>query len=129
MASYLLDSNIIIDVLNGKRGRGEWLANLTRQRHVLACCPINVTEVYAGMRPHEERPTSELLQSLQFYAISFQVARLAGELQNAHSKKGISLATADVTIAAVAIYYGLTLVTDNVKHYPMKEIKLYKLPN
>jgi hypothetical protein len=35
----------------------------------------------------------------------------------------------DVTIAVVvAIYNKLTLITDNLKHYPMKELMLYPLP-
>jgi predicted nucleic acid-binding protein len=38
------------------------------------------------------------------------------------------LATTDVTIAAVALYHHLTLITDNLKHYPMKELNLYPLP-
>jgi hypothetical protein len=33
-----------------------------------------------------------------------------------------------LTIAAVAIHNQLILVTDNVKHYPMKELSLYPLP-
>ena len=35
---------------------------------------------------------------------------------------------ADATIAAVAIANELTLLTDNVKDFPMKEIVLYPLP-
>ena len=40
----------------------------------------------------------------------------------------VSLATSDVTIAAVAIHHQLILITDNLKHYPMKELTLYPLP-
>ena len=54
MATYLLDTSVIIDALNDKRGRREFLLGLVRQGHLLACCPVNVTEVYAGMRPKEE---------------------------------------------------------------------------
>jgi len=44
-----------------------------------------------------------------------------------YSKKGITLATTDVTIAAVALYHQPTLMTGNLKHYPMKELSLYPL--
>jgi predicted nucleic acid-binding protein len=44
------------------------------------------------------------------------------------AKKGTTLALADVTIAAVAIVHGLTLITDNVKHFPMKELRRYQFP-
>ena len=94
----------------------------------MACCAINVVEVYAGVRFNEEIYTSELLQSLQYYPITWPVGRLAGLLKRDFSRKGVTLAATDVTIAAVAIYHELTLITDNLKHYPMKELTLYPLP-
>ena len=51
MATFLLDTSVIIDAINGKRDRGQFLKGLLEQGHLLACCPINVTEVYAGLRP------------------------------------------------------------------------------
>jgi len=49
MAIYLLDTNIIVDAINEKRGRNRFLLDLAEQQgHTLACCPINVAEVYAG---------------------------------------------------------------------------------
>ena len=51
MATFLLDTSVIIDAINGKRDRGQLLQRLLEQGHLLACCPINVTEVYAGLRP------------------------------------------------------------------------------
>ena len=128
MATYLLDTSIIIDVLNGKRNRGQLCKDLLQQGHLLACCSINVTEVYAGLRSHEETKTRELLESLQYIPIVWPVARSAGVLKRDYARIGITLATTDATIAAIAIHYKLTLITDNLKHYPMKEISLYPLP-
>jgi len=128
MATFLLDTSVIIDVLNGKRNRGQILGDLGRQGHLLACCSINVTEVYAGMRTLEEIRTFDFLKSLQFYPVTWPIARLAGLLKRDHARKGVSLAITDVTIAAVAIHHQLTLLTDNLKHYPMKELTLYPLP-
>ena len=128
MATYLLDTSVIIDTLNGKQNRDEILKELLRQGHLLACCSINVTEVYAGLRSHEETRTRGLLESLQYFPISWLVARLAGLLKRDYARKGISLATTDATIAAIAIHHQLTLITDNLKHYPMKELSIYSLP-
>ena len=128
MATYLLDTSVIVDALNGKKNRGQILKELLQQGHLLACCSINVTEVYAGLRSHEETRTRELLESLQYFPISWPVARLAGLLKRDYGRKGITLATTDVTIAAVTIHHELTLITDNLKHYPMKELRLYPLP-
>ncbi len=45
-----------------------------------------------------------------------------------YARKGITLASTDVTIAAVALHHQLILITDNLKHYPMKELSIYPLP-
>lgn len=128
MATYLLDTSVIIDALNNKRNRRDLLLNLLRQGHLLACCPINVAEVYAGLRPKEEPATEEFLRTLEYYHITWPVARMAGLLKRDHHRKGVTLTLADATIAAVAIVHELTLLTDNVKDFPMKELTLYPLP-
>ncbi len=117
MPTYLLDTSVIIDALNGKRGRGQLFKELLQQGHLLACCSINVTEVYAGFRSHEEARTRELLESLQYFPISRPVVRLAGLLKRDYGRNGITLATTDATLAAVTIHHELTLITDNLKHY------------
>jgi predicted nucleic acid-binding protein len=128
MTTYLLDTSVIIDVLNGKRNRDQFLKGLLSQGDMLACCAVNVSEVYAGMRPKEESRTEALLQSLEYYDITWDVARLAGLLKRDYSKKGQTLSLSDTKIAAVALEYNLTLITDNVKHYPMPKLKLYPVP-
>lgn len=127
MTTYLLDTSVIIDVLNGKRDRDALLKGLLSQGDMLACCAINVSEVYAGMRPKEESKTEALLQNLDYYEINWEVAKHAGLLKRDYSKKGQTLSLTDTTIAAVALEYNLTLITDNVKHYPMPQLKLYPL--
>ncbi len=127
MATYLLDTNIIIDVLNNKRNRNESLLQLAEQGHTLACCPMNIAEVYAGMRPKEEELTSTLLRSLELYPITFSVAELAGRLKRDYSRKGKILSIADTIIAAVALHNQLTLITNNIVDFPMKELSIYSL--
>ena len=128
MATYLVDTSVIIDALNDKRGRRDLLLALVKQGHLLACCPINVMEVYAGMREKEEAATEEFLRSLEYYHLTWAVARLAGLLKRDYWQKGTTLTVADATIGAVALAHELTLMTDNVKDFPMKELVLYPLP-
>jgi len=128
VATYLLDTSVIIDTLNSKRGRRDLLLGLVKQGHLLACCSINVTEVYAGMRPKEQTATEEFLRSLEYYHLSWPVARLAGLLKRDHARKGTTITVSDASVAAVAIAHQLTLMTDNVKDFPMKELSLYSLP-
>jgi predicted nucleic acid-binding protein len=128
MAAFLLDTCVIIDALNNKRGRPGLLLNLVRSGHVLACCPINITEVYAGMRPKEEAATQELLASLQHLPITPAAARMAGEFKRDYARKGTTLNLGDVIIAAVAIQHQATLLTDNIKDFPMAGLSLFPAP-
>lgn len=128
MATFLLDTTVIIDALNEKKNRNLFLVDLVEQGHTLACCPVNVAEVYAGLRPKEEQRTEALLRSLQFYPITFPIAELAGRLKREHGRRGKTLSIADIIIAAVAIHNRLTLMTDNTIDFPMEDLALYPLP-
>lgn len=128
MATFLLDTNIIIDAINGKHNRNGALIALAEAGHTLACCPVSVAEVYAGMRHKEEPKTTTLLRSLRLFPISFEVAETAGRLKREYAKRGTTLAIADALIAAVAIDNGIALVTDNAKDFAMPELLLHPLP-
>lgn len=128
MPTYLLDTTVIIDALNDRRNRKLLLLDLLKQGHLLGCCPINVTEVYAGLRPKEESATEEFLKSLEYYQITWPIARLAGLLKRDYARTGKTLTVSDATIAAVAIHHKLSLLTDNVRDFPMKELAIYPLP-
>ncbi len=128
MATYLLDTTVIIDALNDKRNRNRSLVNLAEQGNTLACCAITNAEVYAGMRPKEEARTAALLHSLQLYPITFPVAELAGRLKGHYRAKGTVLSIPDAMIAAVALHYQLALITNNVKDFPMPALSFHRLP-
>ncbi len=128
MPTYLLDTSVIIGALNDKRNRRFILLDLLKQGHVLACCPINVSEVYAVVRPKEELETETFLRSLKYYDITWPIARAAGLLKRDYASRGKTLTLADATIAAVAIQHNLTLLTDNIRDFPMKELTIYPLP-
>ncbi len=129
MASYLLDTSVIIDALNGRRGRRELLFQLATRSSVLSCCTTNIIEVYSGMRAGEERETRKFLDNLLYYDVTRTIAARAGALRYEWARKGQSLSLADVSIAAVALEYDLTLMTNNEKHYPMSDLALYSFPS
>jgi predicted nucleic acid-binding protein len=129
MAVILLDSSVIFDHLNGRYGRTAFLEQLIEQGHVLACCSVNLTEVYAGLRSDEEDRTAAFLNSLEYLPVTVEIARKAGLLRRDWQKKGQTLSYTDVTIAAVALSNKVPLLTDNRKHFPMPELKLIPLPN
>ena len=128
MATILVDSSIIFDHLNGRYGRTEFLDRLIQQGHVLACCPVNITEVYAGLRPGEEAKTKGFIDSLECLPVTPAIARQAGLLRRDWRAKGQTLSYTDVTIAAIALANGVPLLTDNRKHFPEEGLELWPLP-
>jgi predicted nucleic acid-binding protein len=121
---FLLDTSRMIDALNGRRDCKAHLSHLLEEGHTLACCTINVIEIYAGMRPKERAATDDFLKGLEYYEVTWKIAERAGRLRYDWARKGQTLSLADVTIAAVAIEHGLVLLTDNPRHFPMPELSL-----
>lgn len=128
MPKLLLDTTFLIDVLYDRRGRADLMERLILEHYKLACCAINIAEVYAGLRAAEAQKTETLLRQLAYVPIGWEAAKLAGDLKREWAGKGITLTLTDTTIAAVCLTEGLTLVTDNRKHFPMPELALYPLP-
>ena len=128
MSVFLPDTNVLVDALNGKRGRREWLRGLVLQGDSLACCTITLAEIYAGMRPHEAQRTDQFLSAFVWYNSSRAIARRAGRLRFEWAQQGKTLSVTDTLIAATALEHGLILITGNRKHFPMHELSLHPLP-
>jgi predicted nucleic acid-binding protein len=125
MASYLIDTNILVLAIRRQQARAELFNTLLAAGHSLSCSVITIGEICARMRPHEVQRTEELLAALGAYNVTEQIARQGGSLKNVWAAKGRTLTLADTIIAATAIQYDLILVTENRKDFPMPEIRLY----
>jgi predicted nucleic acid-binding protein len=127
-ASYLVDTNILVDAIRQKKGRWELLEGLVQAGGSLACSVLTVGELYAGMKPHEKARTEELLAGFECHEVTEDIARYAGLLKNEWKAKGFTFGLVDMTIAATAIAHKLVLVTENRKDFPMPELTLLDLP-
>ncbi|MHB1700819.1 MAG: PIN domain-containing protein [Acidobacteriaceae bacterium] len=123
----LLDTSVLIDLLNGRKERRLLLAELLAQNNTLATTAINVAEIHAGMRDEEAARTSSLLADLRCYPATCAIAMRAGQLRRDWARRGRTLELPDLLIAATAMEYDLTLLTDNRKDFPMAELKLHPL--
>jgi tRNA(fMet)-specific endonuclease VapC len=126
--TVLLDTSVLIDILNRRGGRSELFRQLLQEGHAFACCAVTIAEVYAGMKPHEKSATEELLAGLEYFETPRTTAERAGRLKGTFARKGHTVGLQDVLIAAVALENDLVLATDNRKHFPMAELKLLALP-
>lgn len=124
MTNYLLDTNILIFRLRG-HPQVEHLLNQLSPDGDWYIASIIRTEILAGMRPHEEKVTLHLLNSLISLPIDNAIADRAGRWLYQYARQGITLAFPDAIIAATALEHTLTLVTTNAKHFPMPELSLH----
>lgn len=119
MPNYLADTSLIIDLINSRRERRNFVRQLLQPGDTMGYCTIALIEVYAGMKPGEERATDACFSRLLYYDVTPEIARVAGRLRYDWRRKGQSLSLADAAIAAVAMHHNLLLLTDNQKHFPM----------
>ncbi|MDE2994260.1 MAG: hypothetical protein OXU67_10295, partial [Chloroflexota bacterium] len=72
---------------------------------------------------------AEFFKNLRYWDITKEAAIRAGQLRYEFARQGITLSTPDTLIAAVAEEQEAVIVTDNVKDYPAKGMRLLSLRN
>jgi predicted nucleic acid-binding protein len=127
VADHLLDTNILILALRSDPKALDFLDALDRKKERACISVATRTEILAGMRPHEEERTMELLDSLDSLLVDEAVADRAGRLIYQYARRGIQLSFPDAVIAATALQHGLTLATTNPKHFPMPDLRFHPL--
>jgi predicted nucleic acid-binding protein len=121
MSDYLFDSGILIRHLRNQPGYPELTDRLMDEADVHISAMTRL-EVVRGMRERERGVTLGLFDSLQTIPVTGKIADLAGEFIRSWRERGVTLGDADAIIAATAIHHKLTLVTTNVRHFPMPEL-------
>lgn len=119
---YLIDTDIIIWVLRGKKKYKNLLQSL-KVEDSLTISTITVAEIYMNIFPSEIVKTENLLNEMQVWDVTTAISKQAGLYWQEYVKKLKSLSLSDCLIAATANINNLTLVSLNVKHFPMKDIK------
>lgn len=124
-SGILLDTTVLFDLLRHHKEAVAQVRELALRGFTLAICPITVAELYAGMRKGEEQSTEELISAFQWLPLTREVARKAGEIVASKRRAGRTHALDDMMIAATAIHYGYSLLTENRKDFVVQGIQLY----
>jgi len=116
LSRVLIDTDVLIDYLRGYPQSVEYLEGLTDIPYVSA---LTVAELFAGVKGNKEKEKLEsLIETFSVIELNRESARLGGLFLRDHGKShGVGLA--DALIAATAKLHGLTLITLNIKHFPM----------
>jgi tRNA(fMet)-specific endonuclease VapC len=128
LSKYLLDTTVLIAHLRGRQPVVELVTGLAQEGNELGICPVIVAELYSGISDRHRSLAEELIDSLEYWEATRDTAKMAGNYRYDFARKGVTLATTDVLVAAIAVAHGATLVTANIKHYPMDEIVLLQQP-
>ncbi len=126
MPKYLLDSDVIIEWLRRDETIVAWLEEHDAAGDFLACTPVSIAEIYAGLRPSEEFIIGDILSVLHCVEIDERIGRKAGHYRHTFGPShGVEIA--DALIGATAHVNGLTLCSRNLRHYPMRDVKKLRL--
>ena len=124
-SKYLIDTNILIDHLNGDSAANTFLRDVETGRLRATISVITECELLSGsvMTVREEREILDLLTLLPSVAVTSHVARLGAQLRRRYS-----MTVADALIAATAIRGHATLVTRNIKDFrSIKDLRLHSI--
>jgi predicted nucleic acid-binding protein len=115
--TQLFDSTILISHLRGDRRATDLLLEATSTGALASV--VSRAEIEGGMRSGERADVSRLFEGLRLIPVTDAAARRAGAYlrQFRRSHPGIDLA--DYLIAGSAEEAAATLVTLNVRHFPM----------
>jgi predicted nucleic acid-binding protein len=119
----LIDTDIAIDHFHGHHAALEFFATTLAAGEELAISVVTLTEIACGMRPGEEVRTERLLGLFTVLDVTEPIGRQAAAYlrQYRHSHR---LELGDALIAATAILFQAELITRNLKHYPMPDVKI-----
>ena len=81
-------------------------------------------ELYSGFSQQERVIADAVVDRWLYHEITPQIAKEAGRIRYEYLRQGTTLSVPDTLTAAVAIANNATLITNNLRHFPMPEIQL-----
>ena len=117
---YLIDSDVIIEILLGK----DWAMAFHGQLGPddAAISAMTYGEVWEGVIGSRNRSTAEaiferVIAPLDIIALDKDILHRYAEIRVDLRRRGLQIGAPDILIAATAIELGLTLATHNVRHF------------
>lgn len=127
MTRYLLDTDVLIDFSKGIEPVTDRVLAWIDSTDIVAVCAISVAEFSAGLTPEQAAQAVPFLTSLPYWDISRHASSRAGQNRYALARAGITITTTDALLAAVAGEYTATLVTSNLRDFPMEDVSLLSI--
>ena len=129
MIEALLDTDILSLYFRGDSKVVQKVKEYLKEYDQLNISIISYYEINGGLKfKKAERQLKEFedfVNNNNIIYISEDSAKIAGDIYATLRSKGIIIGTSDILIAGIAIENGLTLVTNNEKHFkPIQGLKI-----
>jgi tRNA(fMet)-specific endonuclease VapC len=118
--SFLIDTDWVIDHLHGVTHATQRLKEL--QPHGLGLSVVSAAELWEGAYfsrdpKRSQEALEEFLSGVEILGIDEEICKRFGQLRGSMRKGGLRIGDFDLLIAATALRYNLTLLTNNRKHF------------
>ena len=120
---FLLDTDVLIWILRGRKEVKNKVSKL-KEESPLAISVVSIAEIFRNIFPSELSTTEDFLDLHVIFDVDRKTAKIAGLYCQQYQKQLKNLSLEDCLIAATANVNNLTLVSLNIRHFPMKDIKL-----
>ncbi len=124
---YLLDTTVLIDVSHHVEPVSSQVREWLDGPDEVGVCDVNVAEFFSGLKSDERSFWQPFIYELRYWPIAREVAVQAGVYRYSLGREGRTISVPDALVAAAAFHVGATLVTNNVKDYPMPRLTVFRL--
>lgn len=116
MTEHLLDTNVLSKIFYGNESVKRFVENLNVGIDTI----VYIELIQGSLAKNDREIIKRSLSKIKYYSLTSEIAVQAIELIDTYSAtQGLFLA--DALIASTALYYDLTLVTYNRKHFQFIE--------
>ena len=118
--TYLIDTDWVIHYLNGHKEIVAMFSSLEKGR--LAMSVISLAELYEGVYYSKDPERNEealigFLSGVSILGVEEAICKIFGRERGRLRKQGAIIGDFDLIIASTCLHYGLTLLSNNRKHY------------
>lgn len=127
---YLVDTDWVVEYLKGRDPAVRVLDTMAPED--LAISLITYGEIYEGIYSGRDpkraaQGFSQFLQGVEVIPVNKSMMRRFAQIRGQLRKSGQIIGDLDILIAATALYYDLTLITHNIRHFSrVPNLKLYQ---
>src|SRR5712692_674659 len=128
--TYLIDTDWVASWLNGQKAAITLLRSLTDEG--IAISLITFGEIYEGIYYGRDPKVAgqtflRFLRAVPVIPINKTMMRHSARIRGDLRSKGLLISDTDILIGTTALYYNMTLVTRNMRHFErIANLQIYK---